>query len=242
MDTKICSSCNCELPATDEYFGSDRRSNRLNARCRECDRADARERYRRNAERYKAYSRQYSKDHHDEIVAKNKAWRAQHPDKVRAYSRQYYWNNLGRCREWAIEYGRQHRHEKLVYNIRYYAANKEKILWKNSQWRRQHIEQVAALSRKRRAAVFGASGTHNEDDVARIYDEQNGLCYWCGVAVGEERHVDHYMPLCLGGSNDPDNLVIACPKCNLRKGSKHPDEFRRILTQITGDVSSEIHR
>jgi len=33
-------------------------------------------------------------------------------------------------------------------------------------------------------------------------------------------HVDHKIPLALGGTNDLDNLTIACPPCNLSKGIK----------------------
>lgn len=32
--------------------------------------------------------------------------------------------------------------------------------------------------------------------------------------------IDHVIPLCKGGSDDLENLVIACMSCNSRKGSK----------------------
>lgn len=37
--------------------------------------------------------------------------------------------------------------------------------------------------------------------------------------------VDHVVPLVKGGSNGPDNLVIACSTCNLRKNDKLPHEW-----------------
>lgn len=51
----------------------------------------------------------------------------------------------------------------------------------------------------------------------------NAKCFWCGLvapAIGFQ--VDHVIPVKLGGSNDDHNLVIACKKCNLVKGSKMP--------------------
>lgn len=27
-------------------------------------------------------------------------------------------------------------------------------------------------------------------------------------------HIDHIKPVCVGGTNDPDNLRLACPTCN----------------------------
>lgn len=37
-----------------------------------------------------------------------------------------------------------------------------------------------------------------------------------------ERHIDHVMPLRLGGSNYIENIQLLCRPCNLSKGSKHP--------------------
>jgi 5-methylcytosine-specific restriction endonuclease McrA len=39
--------------------------------------------------------------------------------------------------------------------------------------------------------------------------------------------VDHVLPLSRGGSNGPENLQLLCPKCNLVKGSRHPDDWAR---------------
>ena len=49
------------------------------------------------------------------------------------------------------------------------------------------------------------------------------------MKVGGDYHVDHVIPLILGGSNGPENLVIACPRCNLSKGAKMPHEFSERL-------------
>lgn len=37
-------------------------------------------------------------------------------------------------------------------------------------------------------------------------------------------HVDHHMPLVLGGSNDRSNLRLLHQKCNLSKGARDPAE------------------
>ena len=54
---------------------------------------------------------------------------------------------------------------------------------------------------------------------------QHGHCYWCGSKVGQHCHVDHVIPLSKGGSNGPENIVISCVACNLRKYDKLPQEF-----------------
>jgi 5-methylcytosine-specific restriction endonuclease McrA len=78
---------------------------------------------------------------------------------------------------------------------------------------------------------LAASGTHTAEDIAAQYERQRGKCYWrhanqdCWVTLEDGYHVDHVTPLILGGGNGPENLVIACPRCNHRKNAKHPMDF-----------------
>ena len=72
----------------------------------------------------------------------------------------------------------------------------------------------------------------------------NFACYYCGVpaALGlKVLHVDHVIPVSLGGTNDPWNLVAACWDCNLGKAGAPPsaDLVQRVrddyLTSVAGD-------
>lgn len=49
-------------------------------------------------------------------------------------------------------------------------------------------------------------------------------CWYCGVE--SPNTVDHVTPTFLGGSNEIDNLVMACKKCNSSKRALTIDEFR----------------
>ncbi len=44
-------------------------------------------------------------------------------------------------------------------------------------------------------------------------------CVYCGDVEGPF-HIDHLFPVSRGGSNNPNNLVLACAPCNLAKGDK----------------------
>lgn len=49
-------------------------------------------------------------------------------------------------------------------------------------------------------------------------------CRYCGgVAPDVVLVVDHVVPVALGGSDDPSNLVAACRDCNAGKSSASPD-------------------
>jgi hypothetical protein len=50
------------------------------------------------------------------------------------------------------------------------------------------------------------------------------LCRYCGAAAPEvSLTVDHVVPVALGGSDDPSNLVAACAECNAGKAASNPD-------------------
>lgn len=49
-------------------------------------------------------------------------------------------------------------------------------------------------------------------------------CHYCGAkAPGVALTVDHVLPVTLGGTDDPANLVTACADCNAGKSSMPPD-------------------
>jgi 5-methylcytosine-specific restriction endonuclease McrA len=47
-------------------------------------------------------------------------------------------------------------------------------------------------------------------------------CVFCGRSSKQAQlEVDHIVPFCEGGSNDPNNLQTLCIDCNRGKGSRH---------------------
>lgn len=143
-------------------------------------------------------SRYVCDEHHK---ARVKKWIDANPERFRKIQRDYASRNPGR-------------------NSRYYTPEWER------NWRKRNPEKTRTNSRnshlKRRMIV----GTHTADDVKRQYKSQKGKCYWCGEKVGKSYHVDHVIPVSKGGTNYPENIVIACPRCNISKGAKLPHEWR----------------
>jgi hypothetical protein len=66
-----------------------------------------------------------------------------------------------------------------------------------------------AISAARRAAVLSAS---------------NYRCGYCGSPDGPF-DLDHVIPVSQGGSNDDENLIAACWRCNRSKGGRTPEEW-----------------
>ena len=51
---------------------------------------------------------------------------------------------------------------------------------------------------------------------SKIFNGSSGKASWLWI----EHVVDHVEPHSIGGSDNPENLVIACRDCNSRKGNK----------------------
>lgn len=59
----------------------------------------------------------------------------------------------------------------------------------------------------------------------RLGESQNWKCCWCGVECVPEPNfsnsatIEHVQPRSLGGSDDWENLAMACASCNHRRGT-----------------------
>lgn len=52
-------------------------------------------------------------------------------------------------------------------------------------------------------------------------------CRYCGQSAPDVKlHVDHVIPIALGGTDDPSNLAAACADCNIGKASTSPSELK----------------
>ena len=58
---------------------------------------------------------------------------------------------------------------------------------------------------------------------ALVWQRAAGRCEYCRLAQSETPfrtfHIDHIIPRKHGGSDDADNLALACDRCSLHKGS-----------------------
>ena len=64
-------------------------------------------------------------------------------------------------------------------------------------------------------------------------------CQYCGLKSTETAEgltIDHVIPVALGGSDKPDNLVAACRDCNAGKSSIQPDS--PIVNQLSAEASA----
>lgn len=132
---------------------------------------------------------------------------------------------LERCRI----YREENKIERIIKAREYRKKNREKLSAYNKNWQKENRERARAICISRRAKIKGASVLSSNKEISQWALSQDKKCYWCKVNCEDFYHLDHYMPLALGGEHSIQNLVISCADCNSRKGYKHPDVFKKII-------------
>jgi 5-methylcytosine-specific restriction endonuclease McrA len=57
-------------------------------------------------------------------------------------------------------------------------------------------------------------------------------CYYCKFAfVIDNLTIEHILPRCLGGTNEPNNITLACAPCNQTKGRESWMFKKKLLKQ-----------
>ncbi|WP_409266831.1 HNH endonuclease [Massilia sp. BHUDP2] len=168
---------------------------------------------------------QFHKKNKDEINAKKREARAANVEYHRERNKQWYYDN----------------HEKAkAKRAEWRAANPERMRAATAAWRAKHPDRQKAAEEawraanpwftrssliRRRAQLAVSKGRLSRDIVQRLLALQRGRCACCGESLGDEYHLDHIMPLALGGANIDANMQLLRAICNLRKGAKHPVEY-----------------
>jgi len=167
-------------------------------------------------------------------------YRLQHKEKMRRYKREYYLQHKEEMRKHNQEYWEKHgkmiknklreeKHRKGI-NKRYY-----------SKLGIYSTPEYQSAQRANRRARFRNAGKLTFQVIQEVYDENiisNGgvlRCIYCGKELTKkEATLEHKQPLSRGGTNDKENLAIACLYCNLSKNNKTEAEFREWLKNKEG--------
>lgn len=99
----------------------------------------------------------------------------------------------------------------------------------NAATRKHHANNPETARRScqaRRARQAGLMGAVSKDIRERLLFKQAGKCACCRKRLRTgDTHLDHVIPLALGGLHEDVNLQLLCQACNLSKGARHPNEF-----------------
>lgn len=143
-----------------------------------------------------------------------------------AESAKRYADNPGKGKAKAAKWRAENPDKVLANNDQWAADNPEKIRASKAKWKAANPEACRIHDQNRRAREIEAGGKLSKGLAARLFKLQRGKCACgCKQPLGNDYHLDHRMPLALGGTNTDDNMQLLRQRCNLSKGAKHPVEF-----------------
>jgi hypothetical protein len=174
----------------------------------------------KNAEKLKAVdARNYTKNK-ERVQATVAAYRASNKDRLSATVAAYYEVHKSEISEY-----------QRSYRLAYKNENPEKYTKSKNAWQLANVK-IRLIHKHNRRAKLRDAGKLSVDLANRLYEAQKGQCACCGADISTGYHIDHIMPVALGGSNTDENIQLLAPICNLRKGAKHPDDYRRYLKSL----------
>jgi 5-methylcytosine-specific restriction endonuclease McrA len=156
------------------------------------------ERYQRDREKNLAYAREYR-------MRNASAIKERAAGKHAGYSRRYREKNYERCLEMTQAWK---------------DSNPEQRAKTKAEWQHKEAGRHCAHQHNRRAREKGQGGRLSSDLAAKLYVSQRGRCACCGESLEPGFHMDHIVPLALGGRNSDDNVQLLLPVCNMRKGAR----------------------
>lgn len=235
---RACTMCGRTFPITEQFWY--RKKGRLDgfsSACRECTRAKVYQYREDNPDKWADTRERYYDAHRDEIGARNQKKRLANIDEHRAQDREHYARNAERLARQKRERRQNNpEHVRAVDNAHYLKTRgRHAALRKIARQRNPDRIRAAesAKAHRRRAQARANGGYFTADDLEVIRKGQtdkrgNVRCWYCEKPM-QKWHVDHRIPLSRGGSNNPGNLCLACPECNLSKHNKMPSEWNRRL-------------
>lgn len=161
--------------------------------------------------------------------ARAAAWNAANPERAKANTAAWIAANTDRVKAkvkistaaWYVA----NTERKKATNAAWTKANRDKLNAKSAAWQKAHPEAKRIISQNRRALQRANGGTLSKGLSAKLFKLQKGLCACCSKPLGDNFHLDHIMPIKLGGPNIDSNIQLLLPRCNNSKGAQHPDDF-----------------
>lgn len=111
-------------------------------------------------------------------------------------------------------------------DAKWLAANPGKRQATTAAWAAANPEARRIRCQNRRARKREAGGKLSKGLTDRLFKLQKGKCACgCKQPLGDDYHLDHIMPIILGGVNEDWNIQLLRSLCNQQKHAKHPIDF-----------------
>ena len=175
-------------------------------------------------EKKNAVSKQYYKDHRDEILAYNKQHYKDHREEKLAYIKQYRKDNSEEISTQKKQHYKDHREEKLAYVKQHYKDHREERKAYMKQYHKDHPE-VNFKSNKKRLIKLGKTLDMDYNGVKlalmswskTVKKHDNHKCTWCNSTENLIAHHIWHKQWCPESALDVDNGITLCHECHVEQ-------------------------
>lgn len=169
----------------------------------------------------------YRAENRELLRQKYQEWKQQNPEKAKEATLRWRSNNKDKVAKTTKEWREKNKdkvHACATKSRKKYAQeHPEKVRESQAAYRKRNPDLFKIYKHNRRAREAG--GELSVGVVDKLRALQKSRCACCKVEIGDNYHLDHRMPLALGGTNTDDNMQLLCKSCNLQKSAIHPIEF-----------------
>ena len=228
LEMKSCCKCGGQKLATTDFFYLSK--GKLDSTCRTCIKARRLSKYHElSTEDQKACNQaswETRKQKHPDLG--QRIYQSILADPAKAAAKKEARKTWAR-KEYAQYPNRSKKRQKLYMNR--LKENPERLAKRIEYLRHNYAEnrlQRIAYSAALRCFRLSIPGAWTGEDIRKLFAKQKGCCFYCLKKIffkGSPWHIDHFIPISRGGTNYPDNLVVACASCNLSKHDKMPWEW-----------------
>lgn len=176
-----------------------------------------------------AGKKRYREKNLEKCIANSKAWSKANPERRREVGIAYAAANKERLKAYHAEWRRKNAQKVRDWSNAYRAANPEKARAAIKEWGKANPEAKRKIDHNARAKRVSATGKLSSGLTKKLLKLQKGLCACCREPLGKKFHLDHILPIALGGTNTDDNIQLLRPVCNHKKHAKHPVDYMQSL-------------
>lgn len=215
MNCKIfCASCGSDTDRTKD------------GKCKACQKiynAAYREKNKENIARQQAA---WYAAHREDRLKKMHDYRKSNPVDRSLYFAEYRAVNKDKTRAASAKYADLNKEKVRAKKAAWYAANSDRVKAQKARYNAENKEKSRIRVQNRRARVREACGSLSRNLAKKLFRLQRGKCACgCGQPLGDSYHLDHIMPIALGGANEDWNIQLLCATCNHQKSAKHPVDY-----------------
>jgi HNH endonuclease len=161
----------------------------------------------------------------EEVKKKSAIWYSANKERVSIYSKKRYSEKAEAIKQAVKEYRLANPEKIRLDQAKHRLKNTDKAKAYQAAWRANNSAISKLHGQNRRARKKLAHGKLSSGLAAKLFALQRGKCACCELPLGNGYHMDHIMPLALGGTNTDDNIQLLRATCNLQKNAKHPVDF-----------------